>query len=81
MLPMTDDQPSYTARIGDRMRRRRWHRMWNISDVLERLEPPVDEATYTRWEDGTEPIPVNMPPPIHKALELTKVGKILPFEG
>lgn len=55
--------------------------MWNIADVLERLEPLVDEATYTRWEEGTELITVNMLPAIAKALELTKVAKILPFEG
>ena len=77
---MSSDPNSYTAGIGDRMRRRRWHLMWNISNVLERLEPTVDEETYNRWEEGTEPIPVNMLPAIAKALELKKVGSFLPFE-
>ena len=77
---MTSDEKSYTAGIGDRMRRRRWHLMWNIGDVLERLESPVDEATYDRWEEGTEPIPVNMLPAIAKALEVKKVASLLPFE-
>ena len=77
---MTSDENSYTAGIGERMRRRRWHLMWNIRDVLERLDPPVDEETYDRWEDGPEPIPINMLPAIAKALGVKRVASLLPFE-
>ena len=50
----------------------------NIADVLPRLTTPVDEATYARWEDGTEPIPVNMLPELARALEFKSIKQLIP---
>ena len=71
-------EPSYSARIGDRIRRRRWHRKWNIEDVLPRLTTPIDEATYSRWENGTEPIPVDVLPELVRALEFASIKVMMP---
>ena len=76
---MPNDQPTYSAKIGERIQRRRWHRKWNIADVLPRLKTPVDESTYDRWERGLEDIPVNMLPELAAALEFKTIKIMMPL--
>lgn len=69
---------SYSSRIGERIRNRRWHRNWNIADILPRLTTPIDQATYDRWERGTEDIPVDMLPELARALKFATIKVMMP---